>query len=63
MNAAQINTHNGEYEKKAYKTDMAYIRSYFDGVTFRQIDGMEHGELVMIHLSRFDKEIKKALEA
>ena len=52
----------GEYEKKARKTDMAYIRSYFDGVTFRQIDGMGHGELVMIRLSRFDREIKKALE-
>ena len=45
------------------KSDMAYIKSYFDGVQFRQIEGMEHGELVMIHLSQFDKEIKKALEA
>ena len=53
----------GEYEKKARKSDMAYIKSYFDGVQFRQIEGMEHGELVMIHLSQFDKEIKKALEA
>ena len=53
----------GEYEKKARKNDMAYINSYFEGVTFRQIDGMEHGELVMIHLSRFDRIIKKALEA
>ena len=52
----------GEYEKKARKNDMAYINSYFEGVTFRQIDGMEHGELVMIHLSRFDRIIKKALE-
>ena len=52
----------GEHEKKARKTDMAYIRSYFDGVTFRQIDGLGHGELVMIHLSQFDREIKKAWE-
>nr|WP_316620399.1 hypothetical protein [uncultured Ruminococcus sp.] len=52
----------GEYEKKARKKDMVYINSYFEGVTFRQIDGMEHGELVMIHLSRFDETIKKALE-
>ena len=41
---------------------MAYIRSYFDGVMFRQIKGMGHGELVMIHLSRFDREIRKAME-
>ena len=53
----------GEYEKKARKKDMVYINSYFEGVTFRQIDGMEHGELVMIHLSRFDETIKKVLEA
>ena len=53
----------GEHEKKARKSDMAYIRSYFTGVTFRQIDGMEHGELAMIRLSCFDKEIKKALGA
>lgn len=53
----------GEHEKKARKTDMAYIKSYFDGVRFRRIDGMEHGELALVHLSRFDKEIKKALEA
>ena len=52
----------GEHEKRARKTDIAYIRTYFDGVTFRQIGGMGHGELVMIHLSRFDREIKKALE-
>ena len=52
----------GEHEKRARKNDMAYIRSYFDGVIFRQIDGMAHGELVMMHLSRFDREIKKALE-
>lgn len=52
----------GEFEKKARKKDMAYIRSYFDGVIFRQIDGLGHGELVMVHLSRFDREIKKALE-
>ncbi len=52
----------GEHEKKARKKDMAYLRSYFDGVTFRQIDGMAHGELVMVHLRRFDREIKKALE-
>lgn len=53
----------GEHEKRARKKDMAYIKLYFNGVTFRQIDGMEHGELVMIHLSRFDKEIKEALVA
>ncbi len=41
---------------------MAYIRSYFDGVTFRQIDGPGHGELVMIHLRRFERIIRKALE-
>ena len=43
-------------EKKIWST------SILEGVTFRQIDGMEHGELVMIHLSRFDETIKKALE-
>lgn len=53
----------GEHEKKARKNDMAYIKSYFDRVTFCQIDGCEHGELVMVHLKQFDKEIKKALEA
>ena len=51
----------GEHEKKARKNDMAYIKSYFDGVSFRQIVGMEHGELVMVHLKQFDKEIKRAL--
>lgn len=60
--ATKIEYWYGEYEKKARKTDMAYIDSYFDDVTFRQIDGLGHGELVMIHLSRFDSEIKKALE-
>ena len=50
----------GEYEKKARKKDISYISSYFHNVSFRQIEGMEHGELVMVHLSRFDKEIKKA---
>ena len=52
----------GEYERKARKNDMAYIKSYFVGVTFRQINGMAHGELVMVYLSRFDKEIKALLE-
>lgn len=51
----------GEKEKRARKNDMAYIRSYFKNVSFRQIDGMVHGELAMIHLGRFDEEIKKAL--
>lgn len=60
--ATKIEYWYGEHEKRARKTDMAYIRSYFDDVTFRQIDGMEHGELVMIHLSMFDREIRKALE-
>ena len=57
-----IHEYGTEQEKKVRKKDMTYLRSYFDGVTFRQIDGMEHGELVMVHLSRFNREIKTALK-
>lgn len=52
----------GEYEKRARRTDIAYIRKYFEGVCFRRIDGMNHGELVMIHLSQFDDMIRKAFK-
>lgn len=45
--ATKIEYWYGEYEKKARKTDMAYIDFYFDDVTFRQIDGLGHGELVI----------------
>ena len=51
----------GEYEERARKTDIAYMRGYFEDVTFRKIKGMNHGELVMIHLSRFDAMIKQTL--
>ena len=49
-------------EKRARRTDIAYIRKYFEGVCFRRIDGMNHGELVMIHLSQFDDMFRKAFK-
>lgn len=52
----------GEREKNARKKDMTYIQSYFDGVLLRQIDGMEHGELVMVHLKQFNLDLKAELE-
>ena len=38
----------GEKEKGARRGDMAYLQNYLPGVSFKQIDGKGHGELVMV---------------
>lgn len=50
----------GEKEKHARRGDMAYLKNYVSGVSFTQISGKEHGELLMVfpeewyvHVSEF----------
>lgn len=59
--ATRIDYWYGEKEKRARKKDIAVMKAYFGHVTFRQFDGMGHGELVMVHPSQFVDEMKKAL--
>lgn len=39
----------GEKEKRARKKDMVYIKNYFSNICMREIKGLGHGELLMIH--------------
>ena len=51
-----------EKERFARRGDMRTIAAYLPQTKFREIKGVGHGELVMIHLTRFDETIRRELE-
>lgn len=49
----------GEKEKKARRGDMAYLKNYIPGVSFTQISGKEHGELLMVYPEQWAAKVKE----
>ncbi len=52
----------GEKEKSARKKDLAYVKSYFKDVRFREFAGKTHGELVMIYPKDWFVELMNFME-
>ena len=48
----------GQGEIRYRRADIAYIKRYIDGVRFRQIPGMDHGEYVMGYPKQFARQIR-----
>lgn len=49
----------GEKEKGARRGDMAYIKNYLPDISFTQINGKEHGELLMVFPEEWYQQAQK----